>query len=218
MTTDHISSMNQPGVTDIVVATGNPGKLTELRELLGSSYNIVSAAELGSELPEETGTTFDQNAILKASSIASQTSKIAIADDSGLEVAALDGAPGVYSARYSGLFATDAANREKLLNVLGDVPANQRSARFVSVIAIAFAPNEVETVEGTCEGSITTLERGEGGFGYDSIFEITNGKTLAEISSEEKNTVSHRAHAMVLARQLLEARLGNANEAKGVTG
>lgn len=192
---------------DIVVASHNPGKLAELRTLLGSRFHIQSAGEVGADLPEETETTFRGNAALKAVAVARQTGRIAIADDSGLEVDALDGAPGVWSARYSGPDATDASNREKLLREMEGVPAGERSARFVAAIAIAFAPDDVEMAEGTVDGAITLAERGTGGFGYDSLFELPGGKTMAEIPADEKNLISHRGRAMARARAILAARL-----------
>lgn len=200
---------------DIVVASGNPGKLTELRQLLGSGFHIMSAGELSAGLPEETATTFRGNATLKAVAVAKQTGKIAIADDSGLEVTALDGAPGIYSARYSGPGATDASNREKLLREMHNVPAGNRAARFVASIAIAFSPDDVEIAEGTVDGAITFEERGSGGFGYDSLFELSRGKTLAELSPEEKNAISHRGRAMVRARKILAARFNGEDEREG---
>ncbi|HWV25127.1 MAG TPA: RdgB/HAM1 family non-canonical purine NTP pyrophosphatase [Thermomicrobiales bacterium] len=206
-------SVTQP--VDIVVASGNQGKLSELRSLLGPGFRIQSAGDLGADLPEETETTFAGNARLKAVAVARQTGMIAIADDSGLEVRALNGAPGVYSARYSGANATDATNREKLLHELRDVPAEDRHARFVSVIAIAFSPDDVETAEGTVDGLVTFGERGSGGFGYDSLFELPGGKTMAEISSEEKNAISHRGRAMVQARDILARRLDRSDGAEG---
>ncbi|HVL26008.1 MAG TPA: RdgB/HAM1 family non-canonical purine NTP pyrophosphatase [Thermomicrobiales bacterium] len=196
--------------TTIVVATGNPGKLREMRALLGPSVRVESAADAGAVLPEETGTTFEANAVLKAVAVARQTGKVAIADDSGLQVDALGGSPGVFSARYAGQNATEADNRRKLLTSLKDVEDARRQARFVSVIAIAFAPDDVVTAEGRCEGSITHEERGEGGFGYDSLFLLPTGQTMAEIATEEKNRISHRAHAMNQARHLLRARLADA--------
>jgi XTP/dITP diphosphohydrolase len=192
---------------DIVVATGNPGKLAELRELLGAGYRVVSAAEAGAEMPDETGETFAENATLKARAVAEQTGKIAIADDSGLEVAALGGSPGVHTARYAGPAATDAQNREKLLDALRDVGEHARHARFVSVIAIALSPEEIITAQGTCEGVIALGERGEGGFGYDAIFQTPGGKTMAELEPAEKNAMSHRGQAMRTATQLMADRL-----------
>ena len=199
------TSTAQP--TTVVVATGNPGKLAEMRALLGPGVRVRSATELGLELPEETGTTFEENALLKAQEIARQSGEIAIADDSGLVVEALDGRPGVYSARYAGPGASDAANRRKLLEALDGVPDDARSARFVSVIAIAFGPDDVVTAEGLCEGTIGREERGSGGFGYDSLFVLPDGRTMAELAPEEKNRISHRARAMQMAVPMLRSRL-----------
>lgn len=196
----------RPEPVDIAVATGNPGKLAEIRTLLGPAYRIHSAQDLNALLPEETGLTFADNAILKAAAVADQTGMIAIADDSGLEVVALDGAPGVHTARYAGNGATDEANRHKLLAALAESRDANRSARFVSVIAIAFGPNDVVTAEGTCEGTIALEERGQAGFGYDSVFQLPSGKTMAELTPDEKNAISHRGRAMALARELLERR------------
>jgi XTP/dITP diphosphohydrolase len=201
----HHTSGSDP--IDIVIATGNPGKLTELRALLGPAFRVRSIDELQATLPDETGTTFAENAVLKAVSVAKQTGMVAIADDSGLEVAALDGAPGVYSARYAGSMASDADNRNKLLQALSGVDGNGRGARFVCSIAIAFTPDDVVTAEGTCEGIIALNERGRGGFGYDSIFQLASGKTMAELSAEEKNAISHRGKAMSAALRLLQERL-----------
>ncbi len=193
---------------DIVVATGNPGKLAELRDLLGGKYRILSARQVGAELPEETGETFEENAVLKARAVARQTGKITIADDSGLEVFALDGEPGVYTARYAGPMSTDAENRSKLLDALKDMKGSRRRATFVAVIAVAFSPDEIEIAEGRCDGLIAFHERGVGGFGYDSIFETVRGKTMAELEPAEKHAISHRGQAMKAATQLLGERLG----------
>jgi len=182
--------------TRIVLATENQGKLAELRALVGPGIEVIGLGELDLTLPEETGSTFAENAIVKAQTVTDATGLVALADDSGLEVDALDGAPGIYSARYAGEAHDDAANRAKLLAELAEVPAEQRSARFVSVIALVSPGEEPVTVRGTVEGTITFAERGTGGFGYDSLFELANGKTLAELSSEEKNAISHRGHAM----------------------
>jgi XTP/dITP diphosphohydrolase len=207
MTAHNLPNVSSVGA--IVVATSNKGKLAELRALLGQDVVIRTAAELGAELPEETGSTFAENAVLKARSVAAQTGRVAIADDSGLEVTALDGNPGVYSARFAGHSATDADNRSKLLTSLQNIDDANRRARFVSVIAIAFSPDDVVTAEGHCTGSITREERGDGGFGYDSIFLLPSGQTMAEITSEEKNRISHRAIAMKRAMELLSNRLAD---------
>lgn len=201
--------MTLPTQRTIVLASANRGKLEELRALLGPSARVVSAAELGAEMPEETGSTFAENAIIKAEAVARQTGEMAIADDSGLEVDALGGEPGVYSARYSGADATDERNTRKLLRVLAGVPPEERSARFRSVIAIAFAPDEIVTTSGTCEGRIAGSPRGNNGFGYDPVFELPDGRTMAELSADEKNAISHRGHAMRDAVAVLRERLGH---------
>lgn len=193
---------------EIVVATENPGKLAEIRQLLGERFSIQSARDVGAEMPEETGATFAENAMLKASSIAEQTGKIAIADDSGLEVYALEGSPGVHTARYAGPHATDAENRAKLLNALHGKIGVDRRARFVSVIAIAFSPDNIVTTEGVCDGVISAGECGDGGFGYDCIFELPDGQTMAEISLSDKNKISHRGVAMRAASEMLTRRVG----------
>lgn len=198
---------------EIVIATGNPGKVSELKELLGDGFHVATANALGAELPEETGDTFADNAVLKARSVAEQTGRLAIADDSGLEVAALRGAPGVHTARFAGPMATDADNRRLLLRELEEVDENNRGARFVSVIAIAFSADDIVVAEGTCDGRIAKEERGSGGFGYDSVFELSSGETMAEIDPAEKNRISHRGMAMRQALKLLAERFPDAVEA-----
>jgi XTP/dITP diphosphohydrolase len=201
--------------TTIVLASGNAGKLTELRSLLGDLVDVKSAADFDAVLPEETGTTFVENAILKARSVAEQTGMIAVADDSGLEVDALDGAPGVYSARYAGEPSDDDRNKQKLLQEMLSVPEDARTARFQCAIAIAFGLDDVETTTGTCEGRITHSERGTGGFGYDPLFEFPDGRTMAELEPEEKNAVSHRGKAMRSAIELIVGRLGSSTSTVG---
>lgn len=200
--------MTKPDRTTMVLASSNQGKLAELRSLLGELADVTSAADHGATLPEETGTTFEENAVLKAQAIAEQTGMIAIADDSGLEVDALEGAPGVYSARYAGEPPDDARNREKLLHEMTSVANGGRTARFRCAIAIAWDPDDIETASGTCEGSITYGERGTGGFGYDALFELEDGRTMAELALDEKNKISHRGRAMKQATRLIADRLG----------
>ncbi len=151
---------------------------------------------------EETGTTFWENAILKAQTYAARTGLPALADDSGLMVDALGGAPGVYSARYA---PTPAARIEKLLAALTDVPDAQRTAHFVCVVALATPDGRLIAAEGRVEGKITFAPRGSGGFGYDPIFELPNGQTMAELSAEVKNTLSHRGRALERLRPLAAA-------------
>jgi len=183
----------------VVLATRNKGKIAELRALLaGLGPQVVGLAEFPDigEIPE-TGTTFLENARIKARAVCQATGLVSLADDSGLCVDALDGAPGVYSARYSGEDATDAANNAKLLAALADVPEARRTCRFVSVV-VAVAPDGRElTAEGVWEGRVTTSPAGQGGFGYDPLFfDPTAGLTAAELSPEAKNARSHRGKAL----------------------
>lgn len=183
-------------IDEIVLATGNKGKIREFSGLLEGVFGrIISLNDLESP-PEvvEDGATFRENALKKARAIAAYSGKPALADDSGLAVDALGGSPGVYSARYAGEGATDRDNIAKLLTELGGV--ENRSASFVCVLALVYPDGKEITAEGTCEGVILTEPRGEGGFGYDPVFFLTDyGKTMAEIPSELKNKISHRARA-----------------------
>lgn len=193
----------------LAIASNNAGKIAELRALVGDAIRLLTLSDLGLDSPEETGSTFEENAVLKARYLHQETGLPALADDSGLEVDALDGEPGVHSARYAGEPSDDAANRSRLLASMRDVPATERAARFVSVIAIVDRDGVVRTTRGTCDGSVAYTERGSGGFGYDSIFELPDGRTMAELPAAEKNRISHRAVAMRLAlasiRQAVES-------------
>ncbi|EEA90497.1 non-canonical purine NTP pyrophosphatase, RdgB/HAM1 family [Collinsella stercoris DSM 13279] len=209
----------------IVVATGNAHKLTEIEAILSEvlpEVRFVALGQLGDfEDPEETGTTFVENAIIKAEAAVAATGLAAIADDSGLVVDALDGEPGVYSARYAGVHGDDAANNAKLLDKLGDTPDAERTARFMSVVALIDASGCVLTGTGACEGVIAREGRGEHGFGYDPLFlpVDTPGKTMAELTPEEKNAISHRFHALQdLSAQLVQAASAEDAERAGETG
>jgi XTP/dITP diphosphohydrolase len=180
----------------LAIASSNPGKLAEFQSLLGSEVDILSLADLGLDSPEETGVTFEANAELKARFVFSRTGFVTLADDSGLEVDALDGQPGVRSARYAGEQHDDAANRRLLLQALVEVPMPLRTARFVAAIAVVDANGSLFLSRGACEGQIARGERGSGGFGYDSLFELPDGRTMAELRSNEKNEVSHRSVAL----------------------
>lgn len=186
----------------IVVATGNAHKLVEIEDILSRvlpDVTFVALGQLGDfDDPEETGTTFLENALIKAEAAVEQTGMSAIADDSGLVVDALDGEPGVYSARYAGVHGDDAANNAKLLKNLTEVPEAKRTARFMSVVALVDASGMVLTGTGACEGTIGFEGRGENGFGYDPLFlpVDTPGKTMAELTPAEKNAISHRFHAL----------------------
>lgn len=194
-------------MTKLLVATNNPGKVQEYRELLaGLPVEITFPAEQGLALEvEESGATFTENAGIKALAFAQASGLLTLADDSGLEVDALNGAPGVRSARYAGPGANDIDRYRKLLSVLKDIPAEKRTARFRCVIALARPDGTIHTADGTCEGKIGYTPRGEHGFGYDPIFIVDGhgGKTMAELSPEIKNQISHRAQAAAAARPIL---------------
>ncbi len=192
----------------IVAATNNQGKVKEIKAILGDlGFEVVSQGELGLDLDvDETGTTFEENALLKAQAAATAFGMCALADDSGLCVDALDGAPGVYSARYAGEGATDAMLIEKLLKVMKDVPKEKRAAQFVSAVAFVTPDGEKFTARGSVEGFITEAPSGNGGFGYDPVFFSTElQKTYADMSDEEKNRVSHRYRALMELRKILSS-------------
>lgn len=189
----------------LVLASHNAGKLKELQAMLGDRFQVRSVAEFSSEAPEETGLSFIENAILKARHAARVSGLPALADDSGLAVDFLGGAPGIHSARYSGT-GDDAANNAKLLEVLKDVPDARRGAQFVCALALVqHAEDPLPVVcEGLWQGRILHAARGEHGFGYDPLFWIEeHGCSSAELSPELKNRISHRALAMQRFRQRL---------------
>lgn len=187
---------------EVVIATNNAHKLEEIGAILEDfDYNIHSLKDVdlaGIEIVED-GATFEENALIKARVIAQKTNMIAISDDSGLEVDAINKKPGVYSARFAGENATDEENREKLLKMMKNIPMSQRSARFVSAIAVVFPDGKEFVVRGTCEGAIAFEEKGKNGFGYDSLFIVDKyNKTFGEIPATIKNTISHRANSLKL--------------------
>lgn len=190
----------------VVLASGNPGKVREFNQLLSSlDFEVVPQSRYAVAEAEETGLTFVENAILKARNAAHHTRLPALADDSGLEVDALNGAPGIYSARYAGPGASDRENLEKLLTMLDGVPDERRAARFQCVLVYlrhALDPTPI-ICQGTWEGRILTAARGTGGFGYDPVFFVPDqGCASAELPPEVKNTLSHRGQAL---RKLLDA-------------
>ncbi|MGB9802978.1 MAG: XTP/dITP diphosphatase [Desulfofundulus sp.] len=190
----------------LVLATRNQGKVRELSELLSPlGYEVVSLNQYPG-VPEiiEDGATFKENAVKKATVVARYTGQMALADDSGLEVDYLGGAPGVHSARFAGERHDDRANNEKLLRLLAGVPPERRTARFRCVVAVATPTGQVFTAEGACEGVIADRPRGEGGFGYDPLFYVPAwGKTFAELEPAVKNQISHRGRALALIREIL---------------
>jgi len=185
---------------EIRIATSNPGKLREFREMLSPlGFSVKGLADLSELTIVEDGDTFEANAIIKAKTVMEITGCTAIADDSGIVVDALEGRPGVHSARYAGVDGPrqDAANRTKMLDELQNVPTANRTARFVCALALCRPDEAPVTFRGTFEGSIGFDERGNNGFGYDSIFLVKNDhRTSAELSPDEKNAVSHRGEAL----------------------
>jgi XTP/dITP diphosphohydrolase len=196
---------------EIVAATRNEGKLKEFRELLaGLPIRLLTVADFPG-IPEvaENGNTFAENARLKAEAMAAETGLIAVADDSGLEVDALQGAPGVRSARFAGEPGDDRKNNEKLLELLRGVPPERRTARFRCLIAIAVPGEETYFSDGTCEGYIGLAPRGTNGFGYDPLFLVPEfDRTFAELDPEEKNRISHRGRALKQAQKILRELAG----------
>lgn len=182
----------------LVLASKNPHKLQEMQTILGQlGLEVVLESDVGVDVEvEETGATFEENALLKARAVMQASGMAAIADDSGLMVDALDGAPGVYSARYGGL-DSDEARTALLLKNMQNIPEEKRTARFVSAIACALPDGRVVTARGTCEGRILTGIRGNNGFGYDPVFYVPQlGMTFAQADGAEKNAVSHRGSAL----------------------
>lgn len=192
----------------LVVASNNAGKLREFRELLEPlAWELTAQADHGISAVEETGLTFVENALLKARAACLGSGLPALADDSGLAVAALGGAPGIYSARYSGAQGDDQTNNEKLLEALADVPEGQRGAQYHCVLVyMRHAEDPVPIiVQGSWPGEILSLPRGEGGFGYDPLFWVPEqGLSVAELSPELKNRISHRGRALAALLEQLE--------------
>ncbi|MBT8442890.1 MAG: RdgB/HAM1 family non-canonical purine NTP pyrophosphatase [Gammaproteobacteria bacterium] len=193
-------------VRRVVLASGNPGKLKELQSLLGDGLELRPQSDFDIVGVEETGATFEENALLKARHAAAISGLPAIADDSGLEVDALGGAPGVRSARYAGEDCDDQANNDKLLRELGDVAGEQRRARFRAVVVYVDSADDHQPLiaEGTWEGFIAHEPRGSNGFGYDPLFfDGTAHRTSAELDPQDKNARSHRGKAVRRLRELL---------------
>lgn len=194
---------------EVIIATKNPGKAREFEHIFAPRgievKTLLDYPEM--EDVEETGTTFEENAALKAEAVSKQLNKMVIGDDSGLIVDALEGRPGIYSARYAGEEPKDdQKNLEKVLNELQGVPEENRTARFYCALAVAWPGNETITVSGTCEGRILEEQRGTNGFGYDPVFYVPEkGCAMAELSSNEKNKISHRANALKKLEGILDS-------------
>jgi XTP/dITP diphosphohydrolase len=190
-------------VRKLLIATRNAGKAKEMAEIMtGLPYEVVSLSDYpDAPETEETGATFVENAIIKARAYAQYTGELTLADDSGLEVDALGGAPGVFSSRFA---PTDPERISKLLDVMKDVSDEKRTARFRCAVAIIEPGGEAQTCEGKIEGTIARDARGSNGFGYDPVFIVTElGKRMAELESDEKNAISHRGRALEEAKKLL---------------
>lgn len=194
------------GALEAVLATRNPGKVREILDLLRDLPLLVYSLDAFPQirhLPED-GLTYTENAISKALTVARLTRRLAIADDSGIEIDALQGAPGPQSRRFLGEDASDASRNARILKLLADVPAKARSARYRAVVAVATPEGTVRTFEGVCEGQIASVPRGSHGFGYDPIFLVPeHGKTVAQLPLVVKNRISHRARALAAARPYL---------------
>ncbi len=189
-----------------LIATHNAKKKNELLRILAPlGIDVKTDSELGLTLsePEETGETFYENALIKAKAGCEESGYPCVADDSGLMVDYLAGAPGVYSARFSGENSDDEKNNNKLLKLMADVPENERTARFVSVVCCAFPNGDIISARGECEGTIGYEKKGESGFGYDPLF-MVDGKSFAEMSAEEKDKLSHRGKALNLLSEQLK--------------
>ena len=201
----------------LIAATHNRKKQAELLRILQPlGIETLTADEAGVDMEhvEETGSTFEENARIKAQAAFEQSGgMMSAADDSGLMVDALDGAPGVYSARYAGEGATDAERIQKLLGELRDVPAEKRTARFKSAVCCILENGEELMAVGTCDGVIAFEPKGNGGFGYDPVFLVDGGKSYAELSAEEKDAISHRGKALRSLQKMLKEKLGESSYA-----
>ncbi|HIV13091.1 MAG TPA: XTP/dITP diphosphatase [Candidatus Pullilachnospira stercoravium] len=197
-------------VNRILFATGNQGKMKEVREILADlGVEVISMREAGvsAEIVED-GETFEENAVIKARTIMELTGEVTLADDSGLEIDALGGEPGLYSARYMGEDTSYHIKNNDLIRRLSQVPRQQRTARFVCSIAAAFPDGEIITTDGVIEGLIGYEEAGENGFGYDPIFVVPQlGCTTAQLSDEQKNEISHRGKALRKMKEELRKRM-----------
>lgn len=195
-------------MTRLLLATNNPGKVREFRRLLADvPYDVVTPDDLGLQLDVvEDGDSYAANATLKARAFAAAGGCLALADDSGIEVDALGGRPGMYSARYGGPGLDDAGRLDLLLREMEGVPDGQRGARYRAIVAVAQPDGEVVTFEGTMEGAIGREKRGTRGFGYDPAFLVADGRTSAELSDSEKDAISHRGAAVRAAAAWLRAR------------
>lgn len=189
---------------EIIVASNNQGKIREIQDIL-KGYKVISMKELGIDIDiEENGETFEENALIKARAIEKMTGKLCIADDSGLCMEAFDGFPGIKTARFLGENATQAERNNYIVEKVQGLPKEERKSKFVCTIAVVIPEKEEKTFTGELEGYIATEIRVQGGFGMDPIFELENGKTLAEIGTVAKDKISHRYKALVQLKEYLE--------------
>ena len=191
---------------EIIIATKNRGKIEEFSDLFRNYFNNISSLLDYEFIPEivESGSTFEENALLKANIISSHFDKIVLADDSGLVVEALDGEPGIYSARYAGESSTDEQNVDKLLDRIK--PHENRKAQFICVLALVYPDGTAKMFEGSCEGEIIDERRGSNGFGYDPVFFVPElNKTMAELDPADKNSISHRSYAVGKLKNYLDS-------------
>jgi XTP/dITP diphosphohydrolase len=199
-------------MNEVIIATKNAGKAKDFEALFNPlNVEVLTLNDIEGDIDvEETGNTFEENAILKAETVAKLLGKIVIADDSGLEIDALERAPGVYSARYAGLNKNDQDNIDKVLKEMETVSEENRTARFRCVLAVAGPGITTETFSGSCEGLILAERRGTNGFGYDPIFFVPKkGQAMAELTAEEKSEISHRGNALAKLRTVLPQLMGN---------
>lgn len=195
-------------MNEVVIATKNRGKAREFEDMFRiRGYEVLTLLDYPEIADiEETGSTFEENAIIKAEAVSKTLNKLVISDDSGLMIDALEGRPGIFSARYAGEQKDDQANINKVLEELSGTPFNKRTARFYCALALAVPGQKTVTVSGTCEGRILEERRGSNGFGYDPIFFVDEkGLSMAELSAEEKNQISHRAGAIQKLDKLLDS-------------
>ncbi|WP_153733478.1 XTP/dITP diphosphatase [Sporosarcina obsidiansis] len=202
---------------EVLIATNNKGKAKDFETLFRPlGINVLTLQDIDGAIDvEETGTTFVENAVLKAENVAKMLNKVVIADDSGLEVDALNGEPGVYSARYAGEPSDDEANIDKLLGNLAQTPTEERQARFRCVLAVAGPAIETMTFSGSCEGIIASERLGSNGFGYDPVFYVPEKeRTMAQLTAEEKNAISHRGAALIQLKENLPEFLKSLGDSK----
>lgn len=200
---------------EVIIATKNPGKAREFENVFSPRGIAVKTLLDFPEFPEveETGSTFEENAILKAEAVSNALNKMVIGDDSGLMIDALEGRPGIYSARYAGELKNDNNNIDKVLSELKGIPEEKRTAKFYCTLAVAVPGQETFTVSGTCEGRILEERRGTNGFGYDPIFFVPEkGVAMAELTSDEKNKISHRANALKKLDEVLDSHIERAEQ------